>query len=73
VRPESLTVTADPNGGDTVADVAFLGPISRVGVWLADGTHVVAQTASAQAQRLAAGTPVTVRIDPVPALVVARG
>jgi putative spermidine/putrescine transport system ATP-binding protein len=72
VRPESLTVTADPEGEAVVADVAFLGPISRVGVRLADGTDVIAQIASGQAQELAAGTRVSVLVDPVPALVVAR-
>ena len=70
VRPEALTVTADPDGADVVADVAFLGPISRVGVRLADGTHVIAQTASAAAQELAAGSRVRVQVEPAPALVI---
>ena len=30
VRPESVTVTADPAGTASVSSVAFLGPISRV-------------------------------------------
>jgi len=72
VRPESVTLTPDPGGAASVAAVAFLGPISRVSVTLADGTLAVAQIASAQAQRLSVGEPVTVGIDPAPVLVVAR-
>ena len=72
VRPESVTVTPAPGGAASVAAVAFLGPISRVSVTLADGTLAVAQIASAQAQRLSVGQPVVVGIDPAPVLVVAR-
>ncbi len=38
VRPESVTVDADPSGTASVTSVAFLGPISRVHLTLADGT-----------------------------------
>jgi len=41
VRPESVTVTADPSGTATVSSVAFLGPISRVYCTLADGAALV--------------------------------
>ena len=50
VRPESVTVTADPAGTATVTSVAFLGPISRVYCALADGTVVDAQMASSAAR-----------------------
>ncbi len=45
VRPEAVTVTADPAGTSTVSSVAFLGPISRVYVAMPDGSVISAQTA----------------------------
>ena len=50
VRPESVTVTADPSGTASVTSVAFLGPISRVFCTLQDGTVVGAQMASSAAR-----------------------
>ncbi|KQW45998.1 spermidine/putrescine ABC transporter ATP-binding protein [Nocardioides sp. Root1257] len=71
VRPESVRLTADGEGEATVASVAFLGPVSRATVTLADGTLVVAQLPSSVASRLAVGERVRVEVDPVPVLVVA--
>ncbi|MFN3005534.1 ABC transporter ATP-binding protein [Mycolicibacterium wolinskyi] len=70
VRPESVTVRADPAGAATVASVAFLGPISRVYVTLPDGSVIHAQLTSGQARTFEAGAAVSVGIDPVPVLVV---
>jgi putative spermidine/putrescine transport system ATP-binding protein len=63
VRPESVTVTADPAGTSTVGSVSFLGAISRVNVTLADGSTVSAQMASSAARRFAAGDAVTLGIE----------
>jgi len=71
VRPEAVTVTADPAGTSTVAAVAFLGPVSRVSATLADGTLVVAQMPSAHAQQFGPGDRVSVGVSPAPVLVVA--
>jgi putative spermidine/putrescine transport system ATP-binding protein len=70
VRPESVTVTPDPEGIATVTTVAFLGPISRVHCALADGTAVTAQMASSQAQQLSTGQRVRVGVEPTGVLVV---
>lgn len=70
VRPESVTVRADPAGAATVASVAFLGPISRVYVTLPDGSVIHAQLTSGQARTFEAGAAVSVGLDPVPVLVV---
>ena len=71
VRPESVTVDADPSGTASVTSVAFLGPISRVHLTLADGTAVGAQMASSAARAFAPGDRVTVGVEPSGVLVVA--
>ena len=71
VRPESVTVTADAEGTATVKSVAFLGPISRVYVELADGAVIHAQLSSSQAQTFTPGERVTVGVLPTSVLVVA--
>jgi putative spermidine/putrescine transport system ATP-binding protein len=71
VRPESVSVAADADGGATVTAVMFLGPLSRVTCQLADGTDVVAQLASSDALRLQPGDTVRLEVDPAPVLVVA--
>ncbi|RYB95014.1 ABC transporter ATP-binding protein [Nocardioides oleivorans] len=71
VRPESISVVADGAGQGTVTTVQFLGPLSRVTCSLADGTDVVAQLASSDAVRLAAGDVVRLQVAPSPVLVVA--
>jgi putative spermidine/putrescine transport system ATP-binding protein len=70
VRPESVTVAADPAGSATVTSVAFLGPISRVYCSLADGTVVVAQMAGSAAATFAPGDRVSVSAEPTDVLVV---
>ena len=70
VRPESVTVTADPAGTATVSSVAFLGPISRVYCTLPDGSVIGAQMASAQARVFTPGDSVTVGVEPTGVLVV---
>lgn len=70
VRPESVTVRADPAGAATVASVAFLGPISKVYVTLPDGAVIHAQLPSARAREFEAGAAVSVGLEPAPVLVV---
>jgi putative spermidine/putrescine transport system ATP-binding protein len=70
VRPESVTITADPAGTATISSVAFLGPISRVYAALADGSVISAQMASSQAKAFSPGDPVTVGVEPTGVLVV---
>ncbi len=70
LRPESVTVTADPAGTSTVKSVAFLGPISRVYVALADGAVIDAQLSSAQARVFEPGAAVTVGVEQTRVLVV---
>ena len=57
VRPESVTVAADPAGTATVSSVAFLGPISRVYATLTDGSVISAQMASSAGQDVQTGRP----------------
>jgi putative spermidine/putrescine transport system ATP-binding protein len=70
LRPESVTVTADPAGTATVKSVAFLGPISRVYVELPDGTVLDAQLSSAAARAFEPGARVTAGVEPTRLLVV---
>lgn len=63
VRPESVTVTADPAGTSTVSSVAFLGAISRVHAAMADGTAITAQMAGSAARVFAPGDSVTVGVE----------
>jgi putative spermidine/putrescine transport system ATP-binding protein len=71
VRPESVQVTPDDASEATVAAVAFLGPVSRATITLADGTLVLAQLPSSTAAALSVGQRVRVAVDPTPVLVVA--
>ena len=70
VRPESVRVAADPAGTATVASMAFLGPVSRATLTLADGTLVLAQLPSSEAAGLTVGQRVAITVDDVPVLVV---
>ena len=63
VRPESVTVAADPTGSAKVTSVSFLGAISRVIVTAADGSVVTAQMASSAARVFSPGDAVTVGVD----------
>ncbi len=70
VRPESVTITADPAGTSTISSVAFLGPISRVYAVLHDGVVISAQMASSHAKAFSPGDRVTVGVEPTGVLVV---
>jgi putative spermidine/putrescine transport system ATP-binding protein len=70
VRPESVTIAADPAGTSTISSVAFLGPISRVQCRLDDGQIVIAQVGSAAAARLAQDQPVRLDVSADAVLVV---
>ena len=70
VRPEAVSVTADPAGAASVVAVSFRGPISQVTIDIG-GTVVLAQVASGVALALEPGQRVTVSIEPAPVLVVA--
>lgn len=72
VRPESITVTADPAGTSTVSSVSFLGAISRVMVTLADGSAVSAQMGSSAARTFAPGDAVRLGIESSGVLVTRR-
>jgi putative spermidine/putrescine transport system ATP-binding protein len=69
LRPESLSFLRAADGAGTVKSVAFLGPISRVYVDLADGTELMAQLPSSEAG-FAPGDRVEPKVAPTPVLVV---
>ncbi|MCD4536099.1 ABC transporter ATP-binding protein [Nocardioides sp. cx-169] len=71
VRPESISVVPDDAGHGHVASVSFLGPVTRAGVMLDDGTLVVAQLMSSDAARLEPGVRVRLEVAPAAVLVVA--
>jgi putative spermidine/putrescine transport system ATP-binding protein len=73
VRPESVTIAADPAGTAAISSVAFLGPISRVYATLSDGAVISAQMASSRAKVFSPGDPVTVGVEPTGVLVVDAG
>ncbi|MFE2289906.1 ABC transporter ATP-binding protein [Streptomyces sp. NPDC059452] len=70
IRPESIGVTADPDGTARVVSASFLGSVTRVLLDLPDGVAVKADLASRDATELAPG--VRARVTPVrrPVLVV---
>jgi putative spermidine/putrescine transport system ATP-binding protein len=70
VRPEALSLSADPGGVATVASVAFLGPFSRVHCELADGTPVSAQMSSSAAREFRTGDRVRIDVERAGVLVV---
>jgi putative spermidine/putrescine transport system ATP-binding protein len=70
VRPESVEVSADPDGTGHVLATSFLGPTSRVTVSLPDDTLVVAQVPSPQLAELSPGAPVRLDLRRVPVVVV---
>ncbi|MBU2669144.1 ABC transporter ATP-binding protein [Actinoplanes bogorensis] len=65
IRPESVQVTADPEGSGRVLTTSFLGAISKVTVSVGDEL-VVAQVATDRLASLAPGTPVRVTLQPNP-------
>ncbi len=73
VRPEAVTVTADPAGEAVVDSVSFLGPISRVSCSLPGGASISAQLGSGPARRVGPGARVRIGVEPQDVLVVAGG
>ncbi|MDK1474668.1 ABC transporter ATP-binding protein [Streptomyces sp. 549] len=69
VRPEHVTVTADPQGTATVVSASFFGSVTRVLLDLADGTPVKADLPSHDADALAPGVSATVGLAQRPVLV----
>jgi putative spermidine/putrescine transport system ATP-binding protein len=69
VRPEAVTVTADPAGSALVVGTMFLGAVTRLSVRLADGSVVKADLTSHLATALPAGGAVTVGLVDRPVLV----
>lgn len=72
VRPENLTVAADPEGNATVTSASFFGAVTRLHLDLADGTRVKADLPSRDAADLAPGARASVGPAQRPVLVVAR-
>ncbi|WP_179466804.1 ABC transporter ATP-binding protein [Mycolicibacterium vinylchloridicum] len=70
VRPESVRVTADPDGTAGVVSVSFLGAISLVHCIFDDGTRLIAQSPSVHAADLSPGVRVAVGIEQTEVLVV---
>ena len=69
VRPEALSVAADPGGAGRVVTRTFSGATTRLAVALPDGLEVQADVPSADSQGLTPGTAVTVTPAERPALV----
>jgi putative spermidine/putrescine transport system ATP-binding protein len=70
LRPEAITLTADPTGAAVVKSIAFLGPVSRVYVEVPDGSVIDAQMSTSQAEEFRPGAPVTVGVEQTRVLVV---
>jgi putative spermidine/putrescine transport system ATP-binding protein len=73
VRPEALSVEADPHGAGRVVTRTFSGATTRLAVALPDGVEVRADVPSAGSQGLTPGTAVTVTPAERPALVEPAG
>ena len=69
IRPESVSVVADPNGPGVITALSFRGANSHISVDV-DGVTVDAQAPSATTGGLGVGDKVSVRIAPNPVLVV---
>ncbi|MER5459534.1 ABC transporter ATP-binding protein [Streptomyces sp. NPDC002668] len=70
VRPENVTVAADPDGEATVVSASFLGSVTRVLLDLPDGSSVKADLASRDAGALVPGGRAAVGLAQRPVLVV---
>ncbi len=69
VRPEALTVVADPTGAGRVVTRTFSGASTRLAVALPDGVEVAVDVASAESADLVPGAAVTVTPAERPVLV----
>ncbi|MET7615674.1 ABC transporter ATP-binding protein [Streptomyces sp. NPDC005408] len=70
VRPENVTVAADPDGDATVVSASFLGSVTRVLLDLPDGGSVKADLPSRDAGALTPGGRAVVGLTERPVLVV---
>ncbi|MFF3401250.1 ABC transporter ATP-binding protein [Streptomyces sp. NPDC002659] len=70
VRPENVTVVADPQGEATVVSASFLGSVTRVLLDLPDGSSVKADLPSRDAGALTPGVRAAVGLAQRPVLVV---
>ncbi|MEU3922101.1 ABC transporter ATP-binding protein [Streptomyces sp. NPDC029004] len=70
VRPENVTVAADPQGEATVVSASFLGSVTRVLLDLPDGSSVKADLPSRDAGALTPGVRAAVGLAQRPVLVV---
>ncbi|WP_406267620.1 ABC transporter ATP-binding protein [Streptomyces sp. NBC_00191] len=70
VRPENITVAADPQGEATVVSASFLGSVTRVLLDLPDGSSVKADLPSRDAGALTPGVRAAVGLAQRPVLVV---
>jgi len=71
IRPEAITVVADPQGGATVVTASFLGSWGRVHARTDDGQVVVAQVDNDAVAGYSPGDRVRLTPRPTPALAVA--
>jgi putative spermidine/putrescine transport system ATP-binding protein len=69
VRPEALTVRAEPSGAGRVLTRTFSGATTRLAVVLPDSTEVQVDVASSESRDVVPGTPVTVALAERPVLV----
>jgi putative spermidine/putrescine transport system ATP-binding protein len=72
VRPESLRMTAVPNGDGIVTIATFLGSLTRVSVLLPGDVTVQVDQPSAEAAAMPPGTSVQVSVAEAPVLVTTR-
>ncbi|MGW4684623.1 ABC transporter ATP-binding protein [Streptomyces sp. NPDC004244] len=72
VRPENVTVTADPEGTATVVSASFFGAVTRVHLDLPGSAPVKADLPSRDAGELVPGARASVGLVERPVLVVAR-
>ncbi|MFD9663170.1 ABC transporter ATP-binding protein [Rhodococcus sp. NPDC059968] len=63
VRPESVQLTAEPDGTARVTGITFLGSVTRLTVRLADGTTVKADLSSYDASAFPVGAAVAVTLQ----------
>ncbi|WP_328296749.1 ABC transporter ATP-binding protein [Streptomyces sp. NBC_00435] len=71
VRPENITVAADPQGTATVVSASFFGSVTRLHLDLPDGTRIKADLPSRDAGTLVPGARAAMALARRPVLVVA--
>lgn len=74
IRPEGVALDAVPEGGGTIEDMSFLGPVTRITVRSTSGDALFADLMSADCGHLTTGQTVRVRLrDDVTRVVVMQG